>query len=170
MRNICTRFLAICLLSTATLGLAGILAAQEPSAPVNPPDEATAPTGQPERGGNVERRLEKLSQQLTLTDEQKQKIRPVLKHEVERIKEVRGNTSLSQEEARRRIQTIRINTYLHIREFLTPAQKKQWQEDRQQRGGPEGGQHEPGGGAPEAPPPRPIPSTRTESSIHRPIG
>ena len=158
MRKCWTRVFAVGLLGVAALAWSGILAAQEPSAPSSPPQEETAPTGKPGRGGSVEKRLEKLSQQLNLTDEQKAKIRPLLKREGERIKEVRSNTSLSQGEAQRRIQSIRRDTNQRIREFLTPDQKKQWQEDRQQqRGGPQGGEHGPAG-APDAPPAPPNPN------------
>jgi Spy/CpxP family protein refolding chaperone len=120
-------------------------AQQEPPAPTNPPNEG-AP-GRGAGGGNVENRLQNLSKELNLTDAQIEKIRPILKHEVERIKEVRNNTSLSQAEARQRMATIRRNTRQHIAEILTPEQKKQWREMQQERrgGGPEGGQGRPGG-------------------------
>jgi len=124
------------------LALAGVLPAQEPTAPSNAPNQAAAPNGRPGGGGNVENRLENLSRQLNLANDQKEKIRPILKHEVERIREIRSNTSLTQGEARRRMQTVRKNTNQHIAEILTPEQKKQWREIRQERrgGGPEGGQ------------------------------
>jgi periplasmic protein CpxP/Spy len=86
-------------------------------------------------------RLERLSQQLNLTDQQRAKIRPVLRHEIERIMQVRSNTSLSQGESQRRIKLIHGDTHQRIGEFLTPEQKKQWQESRQaQRGAPQGGE------------------------------
>jgi Spy/CpxP family protein refolding chaperone len=144
------------LLTLAAMAFAGILlAAQEPSAPSNPPqDQAPAPNGNPGRGGMVENRLQKLSQQLNLTDDQREKIRPLLEHESERIKEVRGNSSLSQGEAQRRIKSIRRDTNQRIGAFLTPEQIAQWKEDRQQhRGGGQGAEHGPSGGpAPDAPP------------------
>jgi Spy/CpxP family protein refolding chaperone len=126
----------------------------------NPPNEGAPASGRPGRAANVNNRLENLSKQLNLTDQQKEKIRPLLKNEVERIKKVRSNASLTQGEARRRIATIRRNTNQHIAEFLTPEQKRQWQELRQERrgGGPEGGQGGPvEGGGPDGPqnPPKP---------------
>jgi Spy/CpxP family protein refolding chaperone len=105
-------------------------------------------------------RMQNLSRQLNLTDAQKEKIRPLVKHEMERIKEVRSNSSLTQGEARRRIRRIRQTTNQQIAEFLTPDQKKQLEEIREERrgaGGPQGGQRGPNGGAPEPPagPPNP---------------
>jgi Spy/CpxP family protein refolding chaperone len=155
MRKIWTMGLAVCVMTMATLALAGVWAQQEPPVPSNTPDEGAPPNGKPGHGGNAENRLENLSKQLNLTDAQKEKIGPLLKHEVERIREVRSNTSLTQGEARRRIAMIRRNTNQRIAEFLTPEQKKQWQDMRQERhggGGPEGGQARPGGqGSPNTP-------------------
>ena len=145
-------------LSMATLVFAGALAPQEPTNPSNAPNPGGSPNGRPGRGGNVENRLGNLSKQLNLTHEQREKIRPLLNHEVERIREIRSNTSLTQAEARRRMETARRNTNEHIAEILTPEQKKQWQETRQERrgGGPEGGQGGPGSG-PNPPPPAQTP-------------
>jgi len=149
--------LAVGLMSMMKLPSAGGWAQQEPAAPSNPPNERTP--GNRGGGGNVESRLENLSTQLNLTNEQKEKIRPILKHEVERIREVRDNTSLSKAEARRRMAVVRKKTRKHIAQLLTPEQKKQWQEDRQERrggGGPGSGQRGSGGpggpGGPDTPP------------------
>jgi len=154
IRKSWTRVFAITLLSAAAVWWVGTLAAQEPSAAPHPSQEGTAPTGKTAHGDAVEMRLERLSQQLNLTDEQKAKIRPVLRHEIERIMQVRSNTSLSQGETQRRIKLIHGDTHQRIGEFLTPEQKKGWQEARhQQRGTPEGAEHSPQSGrAPDAPP------------------
>ncbi len=161
MRKTLTMALAVSLMSLATLAWAGVLAAQAPSAPSGPPEQGAAPNGTPGHGGNVEKRLENLSQQLNLSPEQKEKIRPLLRHEAERIRQVRSNTSLTQGEAHQRIAMIRRNTRQRIDALLTPEQKKQWQEMRQEHrggGGPQGGQHGAGGGSsPEAPSSPPSP-------------
>ena len=136
IRKSWTRGLAIGLLGAAALAWAGILAAQETSALPQPPHASAAPTGKPTRGSAIEVRLERLSQKLDLTNEEKTKIRPVLRGETERIMQVRSNTSLSPGETQRRIKLIRGDTHQRIGEFLTPEQKKQWQESSQaQRGG-----------------------------------
>jgi Spy/CpxP family protein refolding chaperone len=139
MQKIWIGALAAGLMSAATLGFAGLLPAQESAAPANPPEQRSP--GQ-RAGGNVENRLENLSKRLNLTDEQKEKIRPILKREMERIQEVRDNSSLTQGQARQRIAAIRKNTRQHIAEVLTPEQKKLWQQTQQERrgvgpGGPE---------------------------------
>jgi Spy/CpxP family protein refolding chaperone len=109
MRKISTKILVTCLTMMAMFVFGGILAAQDPSAATPPDNEEQA--GKPQLGEKlVERRLENLNKQLNLTDQQRDKIRPVLMHEVERIKEVRSNSSLTQGEARRRIALVRRNT------------------------------------------------------------
>jgi protein CpxP len=136
LRRSWTSFFAVGLLVVGGLWQPGILAAQETSAPPHPPQPETAATVKPAHGDAAEMRLERLSQQLNLTNEQKAKIRPVLRHEIERIMQVRSNTSLSPGETQRRIKLIRGDTHQRIGEFLTPEQKKQWQESSQaQRGG-----------------------------------
>jgi len=158
MQRCWIRIFTFGMLSAATLALAGILAAQEPSAPLNSsgnsPQEETAPAGKPVSEAAVEKRLQKLTQQLNLTDEQRAKIRPLLKHGLERVRQVRSNTSLSQGEAQRRIKLIHQDINQRIRQFLTPEQKEQWKEARrQQRNGPQGGEHGPSGKpTPDAPP------------------
>jgi len=141
MRKIWTMALAICLIGLTMAAMANARPQdQEPPAPANPPDRAAPPNGRPGRGGNVENRLEMMSRQLNLTDEQREKIRPILRHEVDRIREVRNNGSLTQREARRRTQMIRKNTRQQVAAVLTPEQRKQWQEMRQEHAGAGGGQ------------------------------
>ena len=158
MRKIWTTALAVCLMSLATVAVAGVLTPQEPPATSNPSDEAEP--GRLGRGRNIEKRLEDLNKQLNLTAQQKGKIRPLLKHEAKRIREVRSNTTLTQAQLRRRIAMIRRTTNQHIAELLTPEQKQKWQDVRQDRRGssPQGGQGGTGGpGVPAAPqnPPHP---------------
>lgn len=126
-------FLTAGLLAVASAVSASTLYSQENPTTSAPPPQESAHAGKPGQGGSVGKRLEKLSEELNLNDEQRAKIRPLLKHETERIQEVRSNSSLSQGEAHRRIQLIRRDTNQHIAEFLTPDQKKQWQNDRQER-------------------------------------
>ena len=141
MRKIWTMALATCLIGLATAAMLNAQPQdQEPPASANPPDQAAPPNGRPGRGGNIESRLELMSKQLNLTDEQREKIRPILKHEVELIRAVRGNNNLTQREARRRIQTIRRNSRQKVAEVLTPEQRKQWEEIRQEHAGGGGGQ------------------------------
>ena len=160
MRKLWMVVLAAGFIGMTTLAVAGAMAQQEPPAHSNSSDEGAPPSGEAGRDGSVRGRMQNLSRQLNLTDAQKENIRPLLKHEMERIKEVRSNSSLTQGEARRRIRRIRQTTNQQIAEFLTPDQKKQLEEMREEHraaGAPQGGQRGPNGGAPEPPagPPNP---------------
>jgi len=128
------------MLAVSTLAGAGVFAAQEASTPVNPPEGGTAPHRKHNHGIDVENRLANLSRQLNLTDEQKGKIRRLLKHEEERIHQLRNDTSLSDSQEHRRVTNIRRITREHIGEILTAEQKQKWLElsdDRHEGGKPE---------------------------------
>jgi Spy/CpxP family protein refolding chaperone len=82
---------------------------------------------------SVETQLASLTRQLNLTDAQKRKIRPLLKREMRRIKQVESNSSLSEHQVRRRVATIRSNTHDRIGEVLTADQQKKWDSARDER-------------------------------------
>jgi Spy/CpxP family protein refolding chaperone len=105
-----------------------------------------------------------MSQQLNLTDDQRDKIRPILTHEVQRIKEIHGNASLTENEVRRRSQMVRKSSRQQIAQILTPDQRKQWHEMQQGHhapsNNPEGNPDHPAGNNPSppaAPPSEPSP-------------
>jgi len=126
----------------------------QPSA--NPPAEVEEQNPKPRGQTAIEARLQRMTQQLNLTDQQREKIRPILRNEAERLKAVRSNSALTQGEARRRMRRIRMSTRQQISQILTPEQREKWQEMHQEGHG--GGGHPPGGPpAPEAPtnPPKP---------------
>lgn len=156
MRKVSSLIRAICLVTVfATLAVAAMSGAQEPQSPATPPNDAGSETSKSPREELAEKRLERLSQQLNLTDEQKGKILPLLQSEQEHLKAVRNNPSLTQGEARRQMQRIRRTTNQEISQILTPEQRQKWQEDHPAAGGRRGGG--PGGGAPQAPSNPPAP-------------
>lgn len=120
------------------VGLATLaLAAQQP------PQEGQ---GRP-RGGrpmSVEERLKRMSERLNLTDEQKEKIRPILQSEADQMKAMREDKSLSPEQRRDKRRQINQATNKQIREILTPEQRAKWREGREAaREKKEGGQQAP---------------------------
>ena len=148
--------LVCCAAMFGTFGFAGPMAQgqQTPSAET-PSDEAAPQNGNPARPENIDRRLENISKQVGLTEEQKEKIRPLLKSEFEKLGAVRSNPNLTQGEARRRVRRIRRATNQQIAQILTPEQRAKWQELREEhRGGPGA---PPGPGGQTAPPSSPNP-------------
>jgi Spy/CpxP family protein refolding chaperone len=73
-----------------------------------------------------------MSERLNLTDEQKEKIRPILRDEVKQLRAVRADTSLTTEQRRERRRQIVQATRKQIGELLTPEQKKKWREMREE--------------------------------------
>ncbi len=129
-------------------------AADTNTPPSAPPAGAPPPGPRPPgmRGGPT---LEQLTQQLSLTDEQKPKVKTILESRDKKIAELRGDSSLSQEDRRAKMQSLREEITSQMKAVLTPEQFDKWQKmsQRSRRPGPP-----PGGGAPgdahaPAPPP-----------------
>lgn len=87
------------------------------------------------RGGmNADAQLERMSQTLNLTDDQKTKIKPILQNQDKQMHELMQDTSLSQEDRRSKFQEIRRNTMSQIKPILTSDQQKKL-ESMHERGG-----------------------------------
>jgi Spy/CpxP family protein refolding chaperone len=117
--------MAACVLS----GLAGIgqtmFAGQEAGeAP------ATAQQARPTRG-RAERELQRMSQRLSLTEEQKAKIRPILQERNKQLDDLRAKSSLPQGEARAKATEIRKSARQQIDQILTPEQREKQRTMRQ---------------------------------------
>jgi len=116
----------------------------------------------PEQGGGnwgrgqgqpptAEQRLQRMTQQLNLSDAQQQQIKPILENEATQMQALRGDSSLSQEDRMAKMKQIRQASASQIKPILNPDQQKQFEEmmSRQGRGrGPGGpGQMQPQGQA-----------------------
>jgi Spy/CpxP family protein refolding chaperone len=82
------------------------------------------------RRESVEERLARMTERLSLTEDQKEKIRPILGQEADQIKALRGNTSLSRQERRAKVREIRKSTHEQIVQVLTPEQREKMKEMR----------------------------------------
>lgn len=130
------------------------------AADTNTPPAKPAPGGPPPgqrpagmmRGGP---NLDQLAQQLNLTDDQKAKVKSVLEARDKKVSELRGDTSLSQEDRRAKMQSIREENTAQMKAILTPEQFDKWQQMAQRGrrpGPPPGGEKPAGTNAPAAPP------------------
>ena len=102
----------------------------------------------------AEQRLQRMTQQLNLTEAQQQQIKPILENESQQMQALRGDTSLSQDDRRAKMMQIRQPSASQIKPILNADQQKQFDEmmSRQGRGrGPGGPSQTPpqGGGAPQ---------------------
>src|SRR5215471_6754320 len=85
----------------------------------------------------VEQRMEQLDSALTLTAEQKPKVEGVVKESMKKMQDLRADTSLSQEDRRDKMRTIREDEAKQMKGILTPEQYEKYQ--AMPRGGRGGG-------------------------------
>jgi len=118
MRRVWNYILAACILM-GLIGVAqGMFAAQEAGGA--PPSAQQAPRPR----GRVERQLQRMTETLNLTDDQVAKIRPILQNRNQQLKDLRGDSSLPQGEARAKAAAIRRSAREQIDQILTPEQRE----------------------------------------------
>jgi len=149
------RFLSLALGSMLALGITGAAFAQD--APPPPPPDQNQP-GPPPGGGrgmrmDPNRQLERLTQELNLTSDQQEKIKPLLVERQQKMQALMQDQSLSQDDRRAQMRTIMEGSNNSIKALLTDDQKPKFDalQQRMRRGGP-GGPPPPDGAAP--PPPQ----------------
>jgi Spy/CpxP family protein refolding chaperone len=86
----------------------------------------------PETRAKVQQRLDNISTELNLTDAQKQQIKPILQSEVQQLKSVRDNTSLSADQRQSKAKDIHQSSKSQIEGVLTPDQQKKLESMREQ--------------------------------------
>jgi len=82
----------------------------------------------------IEQQMERYTDQLTLTDEQKPKVKTVLEAQQKKMQELRNDSNLDQDARREKMQTIRKDTDTKMKGILTEEQFKKYQEMNQRRG------------------------------------
>jgi protein CpxP len=81
-----------------------------------------------EHQATAESRLEEMSKQLNLTDDQKAKLKPILQDEAQQLQAVHNDASLSQDQKKAKAREIHAASKPQINSVLTPDQQKQWKE------------------------------------------
>ena len=104
------------------------------------------------QGMSPDAQLQHMSEALNLTDDQKTKIKPILEDQSKQMQQLRGDTSLSQEDRRSKFQEIHENTMSQIKPILTSDQQKKLESMREQGG--RGGHHGHGEGSGQGPAPQ----------------
>jgi len=119
----------------------------------NPP--STPPAGGPPGGPGMRGQagFDRLAEQLNLTDDQKPKVQSIMKAQMEKIRDLRQDTSLTPEDHKAKMKAIRENTVTQMKAVLTADQFQKWQAmQSQMRNRPPGGGN--AGGTPPAAPPK----------------
>jgi hypothetical protein len=147
-RELCRMKKAIlcALLGIAILSCGSALYAQMPPGP-----NAGHRPGKPM---TTDERLQRLTQALNLTDEQQQKIRPILENETQQLSALHQNTALTGPERRDKMLSIRDTTTEQIKPILTADQQTKYDQIMTRRAPPpgEGQGASQGQGQPPAPP------------------
>jgi periplasmic protein CpxP/Spy len=121
--------------STLALGLmcAGMISLNPLAYAADKPDEAKPDAPRRERREQVRDRLEQMSKELNLSEEQKGKLKTVFQQEAERMKSLRQDTSLTPEQRREKVRGLREEFAGKIKEVLTKEQNEKWDKLREQR-------------------------------------
>ncbi len=91
-----------------------------------PADKEAVTKGRPARG----ERLQQISEELKLTDEQKEKLKPVLQEQAKKARELRADKDLSKEDRQAKVKELREGMNTKLKAILTPEQLEQWKKLR----------------------------------------
>jgi Spy/CpxP family protein refolding chaperone len=89
-----------------------------------------------QKGESAEQHLQVLSEKLNLTDDQKAKLKPILQDQMQQMKAVREDSSLSEDQRRAKMKSIHESLHDQINAVLTPEQQakfKQMQHDEMEK-------------------------------------
>jgi hypothetical protein len=87
-------------------------------------DDTASALGDPDTKARVETKLQKLSSELNLTDDQKTQLKPVLQGEVKQLKAIHDDSSLSADQKQQKMTEIHEGAKSQIGSILTPDQQK----------------------------------------------
>ena len=83
---------------------------------------------------NADAMLDHMSKELSLTDDQKAKIKPILDEQMKQMQDARQSSSTSDQDRRAKMKQIHENTMSQIRPILTSDQQKKLEEMMSHRG------------------------------------
>ncbi len=83
-----------------------------------------------ERGAALRERFQATIAELNLTPEQKQKLTPIFREEMERMAALRNDQSLAPREKLQQMKTIQEETVPQVKAILTPEQFAKWEKKR----------------------------------------
>jgi Spy/CpxP family protein refolding chaperone len=108
----------LALTTALALILSGVHAAAQASSTSMPFD--------PETRAKIQQNLQYLNKELSLTEDQRQKLQPIVQSEYQQIKLIRDDTSLTSDQKQAKEQAIRDNTKADIAPLLTPDQQRKF--------------------------------------------
>ncbi len=124
-----SRWSILTILMLLAAGLTFAQTSQESQAPT--PDKHA---GMHHKGeSDADQHLQMLSEKLNLTDDQKAKLKPILQDQMQQMKAVREDSSLSQEQKRAKMKSIHESLHDQINAVLTPEQQAKFKQMRQEQ-------------------------------------
>lgn len=87
-------------------------------------DDASQALADPDTRAKVDARLQKLSSELNLTDDQKTQLKPVLQGEYKQLKAIHDDSSMSTDQKQSKMTEIHEGAKSQINSILTPDQQK----------------------------------------------
>jgi Spy/CpxP family protein refolding chaperone len=90
------------------------------------------------RAAAAKDRLQQMAEELNLTPEQKEKVKPILQEEAQKLRALRQDASLSPEQKREKARELRQELVNKLKPILTPEQLEKWQRLHAQRPGKRG--------------------------------
>jgi Spy/CpxP family protein refolding chaperone len=139
--------------TVAAAALAGLLAVTNASAAR---DTNTTPRVE-RRGPTVQQRVERMTTELQLNDDQKTKVTALLEKQAKERREIMGDSTLPREDRRDKMRALTEDENKQLKTILTSEQFEKWQKLREQmRARRPGGPAQPGVAAPA---PAPVPKT-----------
>lgn len=121
----------------ALAAVAGVLSLQ-PAARAADTKEP-APAAAADRIGALRERMQETARELNLTDEQKEKLQTLIRGQMEKLRELRQDTGLSQPEKAEKFKAIREDIIAEAKKVLTPEQFEKWKAKQGQLAGAAGG-------------------------------
>jgi periplasmic protein CpxP/Spy len=122
VRRTKTLALAVCMFITMLMLGLNSFARPQAAAQQSAPAQA-APKMAPHQL-SVDERMDRMSKELNLTPEQKEKIRPLLEEQDKQMSELRSNTSLTPEQKRDKARAMMMEAHEKFVAVLTPEQKE----------------------------------------------
>ena len=134
-----TKFSLLTLAAAGLLTAASQLHAEDP-VPPTPPATPTAPAAsgeakraRPAAAGLRGERVAPLKEQLGLTDEQVQKLKPILAKDREKLTALRNDTTLTQEQRMAKMKELQKSSEEEIKPILTPEQLEKYKAGQEKR-------------------------------------
>jgi Spy/CpxP family protein refolding chaperone len=109
----------------AALALAGLVAGSGVAFAQNTTGDNKPAATTPQRGQRPDQ-LKQMTELLKLTDKQQADLKPVIKEQTDKLREIRAKTDLSQEDRRAEQKKVRDAANEKIKKILTTEQNEKW--------------------------------------------